>query len=165
MRLHYLWLVLLVGVCILFGCNDNSDDSNSESIPVTQVTFTQRLDIGPDIFTTVTITPNSIEYVRTESGNITRQWSKQIEVSDFNSIQKIINDYNIFQSDNITLDTIATSDIIAECIGVGDTTITINRIDDSSHTFDISGVVYPEYWPEGVRALVELKGELVAKYQ
>ncbi len=159
MRLHYLWLVLLVGACILFSCKD---DSNSENITVTQVTFTHRDSRGPDNYETVTITSNSIETVSTASGNITRQCSKQIEEADFNSIQKIINDYNLFQSDDITTDIFDTPDgLHLDVMGGTDTTITINRSDDSSHTFVIGGGVSSGYWPEGVRALVELKSDLL----
>jgi hypothetical protein len=51
------------------------------------------------------------------------------------------------------------------CEGWGGMTISIDD-DGSIHSFDISGTVCSsDQWPEGVRELVALRDELIAKYE
>jgi hypothetical protein len=159
MKLNYLCIVLLLGLCILFGCNKNSDDSSN--IPITQVTFVDKGAVVPDpISTTVIIKSDSIEYLSTQSGNIINQWSKQIQSSEFNSVQQLIDNYNLFYSDDITL-----GNGQSPCEGWQGMTITMDGT-DSSHTINIMGdVCAREQWSEGVHALFDLKDELVTKYQ
>jgi hypothetical protein len=159
MRFNMIWILSLVGSFILFACNGDSDDSNN--ISESQVTFVDNGAVVSDpISTTIIISSDSIEYSTSQSGTIIGQWSKQIQSSDYDSVQQIIDDYDLLQADNITLDEGQTP-----CEGWGGMTITIDQ-DDSSHSLDISGgVCSREQWPEGIRALVDLKDVLVAKYQ
>jgi hypothetical protein len=161
MRLNYLWMALLIGVCILCGCGSDDSAVNPESIPVSKVTFLDKGPIVPDTVTvTVAIKLDSIEYISQNSGGIINQWSKKIELSDFMSVQQIINQYKLFQSDDVTL-----PDGAMPCTGWSGMMITIDSY-NSSHSFDIAGAVCSKtQWPEGVQALVNLKDELIAKYE
>ena len=104
MKPYYLLVVLLFSACVLYSCNSNSDDSNDS--PVTQVTFVDNGVVFPDaISTTVTINSDSIEYSasHSQSGTIAEQWSELIQLSDFESFQQIIDGYDLFQVNDITL--------------------------------------------------------------
>jgi hypothetical protein len=159
MRFNNIWILFLVGSCILFACNGNSDHSNN--IPEPVVIFVNNGAVVPDpISTTVTISSDSIEYETEQSGTIIEQWSEQIESSDYESVQQIIDDYDLLQMNDVTLE-----EGQEPCSGWEGMTITIDEA-DSSHSFDIMGAVCSrEQWPEGVRELVDLRDELVAKYE
>lgn len=159
MKSSYLCMFMLLGLCVIvLGCNDNSDYSST--IPVSQVSFVDYGAVVPNpISTTVTISPNSIVYTSTQSGNIIEQWSNQIEAADFDSIQQIINEYSLFYSNDITL-----ASGQEPCEGSGGMTISMNGV-DISHTINIAGTVCSrDQWPEGIHSLVDLKDSLVEKY-
>lgn len=180
MKLNYLCIVLLLGLCVLFGCNEHFGDSHN--LPITQVTFVDKGGAVLDpISITVIIKSDSIEYSRSQSGNIIEQWTKQIQHAEFNSVRQIIDYYNLFNRDDLTdyeqppcedgqnvvdpLLGISICEPLPYCTGWRGMTITMDRI-DSSHTFDINGsLCVRELWPEGIRALVDLKDELVVKYK
>ena len=131
-----------------------SDCNNSST---TQVTFLDKGAVVPNFLsTTVIINSESIEYLRSQSGDIIEQWSQQIQPVDFTSVQEIIADYGLVCTDDITG--------YGGCVGWRGMAITIDRT-DRSHTFDIMGSVCIGQWPEGVRALVDLESELVTKYR
>ena len=155
MRFNTILILFLVVSCILFACNGDSDDPGT--ITVTLV------DYGAVAFdptsTTVTISSDSIEYEQEQSGTIINQWSEQIESSDYESVRQIVEDYNLVQMTDLTLEEGQDA-----CIGWEGMTITIDD-NDSSHSFEIQGSVCRIYWPEGVLALVDLKDALVAEYR
>jgi hypothetical protein len=161
MRLNYFFAALLLLAGILVGCNDHSDDSkDSNTIPVSEVSFVDKGAVVPNpVSTTDTITPDSIEYVKSQSNTIIEEWSKPIESSDFDSVQRIINEYDLFNGSDI---------ILAEgqmpCAGWQGMTVTLVGT-NTTHTINIPGSVCSrDRWTEGVRALVELKEDLVEKY-
>ena len=182
MKIKYFCLILLLGACLLFSCIGINDEDNCSDIPIRQVTFVDKGGAVLDpISTTVIIKSDFMEYIRSQSGNIIEQWTKQIQPFEFNSVRQIIDNYNLFYRDDLTdyeqppcedgqnivdpLLGISVCDPLPYCTGWRGMTITINRI-DCSHTFDISGsLCVRELWPEGILALVDLKDELVAKYQ
>jgi hypothetical protein len=151
MRLKYLCIALLFGSCIFFGC---------KNVAETQVTIVDKGAVVPiPISTKVKITSHSIKYVSSQFEIITALWVRQIDPSDYNSVRNLIDGYNLLEMNDI---------ILAEgqmpCDGWRGMTITIDEA-GNSHSFDIEGVACRDQWPEGVRALVDLKDELVEKYQ
>ncbi|MGB5218111.1 MAG: hypothetical protein WBN66_07415 [Smithella sp.] len=161
MRLNYLFVALLLIAGIFVGCNDHSDDSkDSNTIPVSEVSFVDKGAVVPNpVSLTVTITPDSIEYVKSQTNTVIEEWSNPIEASDFDSVQRIIDVYDLFNGSDITL---AEGQI--PCTGWQGMTVTLVGA-DTTHTINIPGSVCSrDQWSEGVRALVELKDDLVEKY-
>ena len=161
MRLNYLFVVLLLVAGFLLSCNEHSDDSkDSSTIPVSEVIFVDKGAVVPNpVSTAVTITPNSIEYVKSQSNTVIEEWSNPIEASDFDSVQEIIDVYDLFNGTDITL-----AEGQMPCAGWQGMTVTLVGA-DTSHTINIPGSVCSrDQWSEGVRALVELKEDLVEKY-
>jgi len=158
MKLNYLYIALFLGASISFGCKHYCDD-----MPVSQVTFVDKGGVYPGFVTTkVIISPDSIEHIIvSENGTIDEQWSQQIQSSDFDVLQQIIDEHDLFCADDITLRKWQSA-----CTGWQGMTITIRATDNSSHAIDIEGAIcIKEQWPAGVRELVELEDALVEKYQ
>ena len=146
---------------IILSCNDHSDDSNdSNNIPVSEVSFVDKGAVVPNpVSTTVTITPDSIEYVKSQTNTIIEEWSNPIEASDFDSAQRIINEYDLFNGSDITL-----TEGQMPCAGWQGMTVMLVGT-NTTHTINIPGSVCSrDQWSEGIRALVELKEDLVEKY-
>ncbi|MBN1665293.1 MAG: hypothetical protein JW943_16990 [Deltaproteobacteria bacterium] len=157
MKLKQLGVIFLLGVCVLLGCNTSDDPVH---VSVTQVTFVDNGAVVPNpVVTTVTIKPDSIEYARSQSGAVIEQWSKQIESSDFDSLRQPIDVYGLFESADVTL-----AEGQFPMVGWRGMTITISRT-DGSHTITISGSVSRTQWPQGIQELVNIKDELLEKYQ
>lgn len=151
MKLKQACMVLFLSA-ILCGCKDTAS--------VTRVTFLEKGAVVPDpISTTVIIRPDSIKSYDSESGVVSNQWSSQILASEFSAIQEVITENDLFHSEDVT------SNGQHSCLGMQGTIITINK-SGISHSFEIKWDVIcnDEYWPEGVRELVNLEKQLVAKY-
>ena len=155
-------MALLFLICVSFGCNHGSDDTNNSELVVK---FVDNGIVYPEsISTTVVISSKLIEYEESQSDTIIEEWSEGIETSDFDSVKQVVSDYNLVQMEDI---------ILAEgqepCSGWKGMTISITETDNeasNTHSFEIMGSVCErDKWPAGVRALVDLKDELVDKYQ
>lgn len=182
MKIKYFCLIFLLGACLLFGCSGINDEDSCSNIPIRQVTFVDKGGAVLDpISTTVIIKSDSIEYLRSQAGIIIEQWSKPIQLSEFYAVRRIIVQYHLMgrgdledyeqppcEEEQTIADPafgISICGPLPYCAGWRGMAITIDRI-DSSHTFDINGSLCVRgLWPEGVRALVDLEDELVAKYQ
>lgn len=161
MKLNYLFVALLLVAGFLLSCNDHSDDSSdSNNISVSEVSFVDKGAVVPDpVSTTVTIRPDSIEYVKSQSNTVIEEWSNQIEASDFDLVQQTIDQYDLFNSNDITL-----SEVQMPCLGWKGMAITLIG-PNTTHAINISGSVCSrDQWSEGVHALVDLKDDLVEKY-
>jgi hypothetical protein len=116
------------------------------------------------ISTTVIISSELIECEESQTDTIIEEWSKVIDTSEFDSVKQVVNDYNLVQMEDV---------ILAEgqepCSGWKGMTIKITETDNeasNTNSFEIMGSVCKrDEWPVGVRALVDLKDELVDKYQ
>ena len=161
MRSKYLFAALLIMAGVLLSCNDNSDDSkDSNTVPVSEVRFVDKgAVVSNPVSTTVTIKPDSIEYAQSQSNTVIEAWSNQIEASDFDSVQQIIDVYDLFNGSDITL-----AEGQMPCLGWQGMTVALVGT-NTTHTINIPGSVCSrDQWSEGVRALVELKEDLVEKY-
>ena len=155
MKLHYICIVLFLGSFIFWGCKPQCDDT-----PVSRVTFVDKGVVVPDyVITRVIISPDSIEHIiASENGTVEEQWSKPIEASDFDAMQQIIDEHNLFCANDVKGQ--------PGCAGWQGMAITISGTDNSTQTIDIMGTACKkELWPAGVRELIELEDELVEKYQ
>ena len=164
MRLRYLWLVLLIGMSVPYGCG-SQDGDYSGGIFLDRLTILNKgVSTLYPTTVTVTITPCSIEYIsQNASVGVISQWSRKIDPADYLVVQQIINQYQLYQSSDVTL-----PDGVLGCIGPYGMTITIESFGDTlSHAFDIAGnaMCNRSAWPEGVQALINLQDNLVAKYQ
>jgi len=158
-RFNNIYIVSMISLWVIFSCGGNSD--NSSNPPGTEVTL---IDHGASVLdpisTTVTINPESIEYETEQSDTIIEEWSESIESADYESAQKIVDDYKLLQMNDVTL-----AGGQGPCTGWQGMTIMISNT-TGSHSFDIPGAVCsPEQWPEGVHELVDLRDKLVDKYQ
>ena len=158
--LQYLWPVPLLMLLTICGCGGESGSSSDSGI--SEVTFVDNgaVTLNPTI-TTVTFSANSVAYSETQSGKVIEQWSSVVSLSDFSSLQEIIRGYNLSASGDVTL-----VNAQSPCIGHHGASITIKEA-GNAHTIKISGLVIcqSDSWPEGVRKLMDLKSDLVAKYQ
>ncbi len=161
MKVNYFAFMLMLGACLLLGCDDDSDDPDPEVMTIDGVTFLDKGAVVPEpVTTTVIMTSGAIEHVSYQSGKVIDRWSQEIESSDFDSIEKIIQDYNLFQRGDVE-----PGEGQEPCVGWDGMTVTING-SGSAHSFDISGnACYDDQWPDGVRVLIDRKEELVEKYQ
>lgn len=150
-------MVLPLCVCMLWACDGDSD--HSATIPVTKVTFADKGAVVPEPVTTTTVfSPNFIEYTSMQNGVILEQWQKSMDPADFDDMASIINEYELYDSDDV----VRASDDDEPWTGWSGMTITIETSNDL-HTFEIMGDVDPEKWPDGVRELVNLMDALVEK--
>jgi hypothetical protein len=163
MRLRYLWLVLLIGISVLSGCGAKDSDY-SGFIFLDRLTILNKgaATLYPTTVT-VTITPSGIEYIAQNADvGVISQWSRKIDPADYFAAQQIINQYQLYQSDDVTL-----PDGTMGCMGHMGMTITIEPFAGTSHAFDIAGntMCKRSSWPEGVQALINLQDNLIVKYQ
>lgn len=161
MRYKRIWMLVMIGSFALFACNGNNDDSGaSDGVGEVVVEFIDHGAVLPDpVSTTVTIDSDSIEYETEQSGEIVEQWSGTIDAEEYESLQLIIDDYNLLEMEDVTPEE---GDI---CDGWGGMRISIDN-DGSIYSFGIAGTVCSrDQWPEGVRALVDLRDELLVKYE
>lgn len=162
MRLRYLLLVLLAGVCFLNGCGTDESTVYSDSILLSKVTILHKgYTVLYPTTTTVTITPDAIEYVQVNSKDgIVGQWSEAISFSDYLLVQHIINQYRLYSADNVTSESF--------CTGNAGMTVTIESYTGTPpHSFNIPGNAMCDRaaWPKGVQALINLEENLIAKYE
>ena len=157
MKLIQKVVLALISFSCLFGCGSTSNNGNG----IQGVTFLDKGAVVPNpVSTTVSIDSNSINYSQTQSGVNIGGWSKQIQFSDYTSIQKVIADNKLYEAGDVV------SPGQPACTGAKGMTIKITNV-NNVHPFDIDGGILCDrtQWPVGVRDLVTLEEALVVKYK
>jgi hypothetical protein len=173
MKILHLIILLLVLSCT-FTCHDEA--AKAGDVSINQIIFTNNGPNIPDpVRTIVVFSPDSIDYSQLQSGNILKLWHKEIEPTDFDSIEQIINEYTLCKSEDVvlpySLDKIESVPPLllrarVGCLASGwrGMEITIEA-EYLKHSFKIYGSVCHEDWPIGVQILVTRRDELIKKYQ
>lgn len=141
---------------LVTGCGGKSDDRSDAGI--VSIAVVDKGAVAPNSTSIKTvIKADSIEYSRIISGQAVEKWEKKIAPTELRYLQSRITAYSLLNAPDVTPQAGQVT-----CAGWGGMTITMEK-SDSAHTLDIDGSVCDRaFWPEGIRALVDLHDSLVA---
>lgn len=163
-------------ILLLLSCSFTYGDvtAKAEDVSISQITFAYDGPCGPiPVRTFIVFGRDSIDYSQIQSGNILQSWNRKIEPADFDAMEKVIDQYDLYKSENVEFQytqektvgiPLGRPRLGCMSAGSGPTRIALEG-ENLTHSFIISGAVCPEDLPLGVQELYKLRNELIEKYQ